>query len=100
MPVKIAEINDLPLGGRDFHYVEHTGTLYVAVSEMKIASRLDSYITNVSLKFLSYNLSSLCLGRKKKKLRRLLLLELSSFTKSKRQKMSQIVAAGSFNASG
>ena len=48
MPVKIAEINDLPLGGRDFHYVEHTGTLYVAVSEMKIASRLDSYITNVS----------------------------------------------------
>ena len=48
MPVKIAEINDLPLGARDFHYVEHTGTLYVAVSEMKIASRLDSYITNVS----------------------------------------------------
>jgi hypothetical protein len=51
MPVKIAEINDLPLGGRDFHYVEHTGTLYVAVSEMKIASRLDSYITNVSSSF-------------------------------------------------
>ena len=48
MPVKIAEINDLPLGGRDFHFVEETGTLYVAVSEMKIASRLDSYITNVS----------------------------------------------------
>ena len=51
MPVKIAEINDLPLGGRDFHYVEQTGTLYVAVSEMKIASRLDSYITNVSSSF-------------------------------------------------
>jgi hypothetical protein len=33
-------------------------------------------------------------------LRRLLLSELSSFTKLKRQKMSQIVAAGSFNASG
>lgn len=48
MPVKIAEINDLPLGGRDFHYVEHSNTLYVAVSEMKITSRLDSYITNVS----------------------------------------------------
>lgn len=47
MPVKIAEINDLPLGGRDFHFVEHLGVLFVAVSEMKIASRLDSYITNV-----------------------------------------------------
>lgn len=48
MPVKIAEINDLPLGGRDFHYHEPSGTLFVAVSEMKITSRLDSYITNVS----------------------------------------------------
>ena len=48
MPVKIAEINDLPLGGRDFHFVESLGVLFVAVSEMKIASRLDSYITNVS----------------------------------------------------
>lgn len=48
MPVKVAEINDLPLGGRDFHYVEHLNTLFVAVSEMKITSRLDSYITNVS----------------------------------------------------
>lgn len=47
MPVKIAEINDLPLGGRDFHFVEHLGVLFVAVSEMKIASRFDSYITNV-----------------------------------------------------
>lgn len=47
MPVKIAEINDLPLGGRDFHFVESLGVLFVAVSEMKIASRLDSYITNV-----------------------------------------------------
>jgi hypothetical protein len=58
MPVKIAEINDLPLGGRDFHFVEHLNILFVAVSEMKITSRLDSYITNVScfyrLKTFSY----------------------------------------------
>jgi hypothetical protein len=64
MPVKIAEINDLPLGGRDFHYVEHTGTLYVAVSEMKIASRLDSYITNVSCSYRLKNLVYDALGEK------------------------------------
>ena len=47
-PVKIAELNDLQLGGRDFELSLSKGLLFVAMSEMKITSRLDSYITNVS----------------------------------------------------
>lgn len=48
-PVKIAQINDLQLGGRDFVLVLDKGLLFVAMSEMKISTRLDSYITNVSI---------------------------------------------------
>lgn len=51
-PVKIAQINDLQLGGRDFELVLDKGLLFVAMSEMKIATRLDSYITNVIIKSL------------------------------------------------
>lgn len=47
-PVKQAEITDLQLGARDFCYVESRGFLFVAMSEMNIGNRLDSYITNVS----------------------------------------------------
>ena len=47
-PFKLAEITDLPLGARGFHFIEEKGLLFVAVSEMKIASRIDSHITNVS----------------------------------------------------
>lgn len=47
-PVKVAEVNNLALGGRDFVYVENRGLLFVAMSEMNITNRLDSYITNVS----------------------------------------------------
>jgi len=47
-PVKIAELDDLQLGGRDFELDLDRGLLFVAMSEMNIASRLDSYITNVS----------------------------------------------------
>ena len=49
-PFKIAEINNLSLGGRDFAFVEKRGLLFVAMSEMNITSRMDSYITNVSTK--------------------------------------------------
>ena len=48
-PVKVAEIADLTLGARDFVYVEHRGLLFIAMSEMNIGSRLDSYITNFSM---------------------------------------------------
>lgn len=47
-PRKIAEVNDLMQGGRDFVYIEDKGILFVAMSEMKITNRLDSYLTNVS----------------------------------------------------
>jgi hypothetical protein len=49
-PVKIAQLNDLQLGGRDFELVLDRGLLFIAMSEMKITTRLDSYITNVSRK--------------------------------------------------
>lgn len=52
-PVKIAQINDLQLGARDFVLVLDKGLLFVAMSEMNISTRLDSYITNVSLQSFS-----------------------------------------------
>ena len=48
-PVKIAELADLQLGGRDFCFCEERGALFVAMSEMNIGTRIDSYITNVSV---------------------------------------------------
>lgn len=39
----------MPLGIRDFHYLNERGLLFLALSDMKITSRLDSYLTNVSL---------------------------------------------------
>ena len=48
-PIKVAEITDLQLGGRDFCYIESRGLLFVAMSEMNIGSRLDSYITNFTM---------------------------------------------------
>mmetsp|Transcript_63140 Transcript_63140/g.87230 ORF Transcript_63140/g.87230 Transcript_63140/m.87230 type:complete len:144 (-) Transcript_63140:1257-1688(-) len=48
-PIKIAEINDLSLGGRDFVYVPKRNLMFVAMSDMNITSRLDSYITNMSM---------------------------------------------------
>lgn len=45
-PVKVAEIPDLNLGGRDFILLRQEGLLFIAQSEMNVASRLDSYLTN------------------------------------------------------
>ena len=39
----------MPLGVRDFHYVNDKAWLFVALSDMKLASRLDAYLTNVNL---------------------------------------------------
>jgi len=63
-PLKQASIGDLQLGGRDFELVLQKGFLFVAMSEMNIATRIDSYITNVSRIKLITVLSSLCLGIK------------------------------------
>lgn len=48
-PSKVGEITDLTQGGRDFVYVEEKNLIFVAMSEMKIASRMDSYLTNWSM---------------------------------------------------
>ena len=47
-PIKISEVSDLIQGGRDFVFIEERNLLFVAMSEMKITNRLDSYLTNVS----------------------------------------------------
>ena len=39
----------MQLGGRDFCYVESRGFLFVALAEMNIGNRLDSYITNFTM---------------------------------------------------
>ena len=49
-PVKVAEISDLAQGGRDFIYLPTRKLMIVAMSEMKVATRIDSYLTNVSTK--------------------------------------------------
>ena len=70
-PVKVASITDLSLGGRDFEILLQKGLLFVAMSDMKITTRLDSYITNVSaLSFMIFVCSLLCLGIQSQQLRR------------------------------
>ena len=48
-PIKVCEIEDpAELGIRDFLYLENEGIVFVALSDMKLASRLDSYMTNMN----------------------------------------------------
>lgn len=64
-PVKIAELGDLNLGGRDFLYVREEKLLFVAMSDMNITSRLDAYLTNVKLYFkVIMNLVFIPLGKR------------------------------------
>jgi hypothetical protein len=46
-PVKVTELSDLNLGGRDFIYLREEQLLFVAMSDMNITSRIDAYLTNV-----------------------------------------------------
>ena len=53
-PTKVVELKDLPMGCRDIELLWKdkeglSSMMFVAVSEMRITSRLDSYITNVSV---------------------------------------------------
>jgi len=52
---KIAMVNDFTKGVRDFIYMPQYQTCLVAVSEMNLASRVDSYFTNVSFSLISLN---------------------------------------------
>lgn len=47
-PVKLAELGDLPLGVRDFIYLTTEGILFIALSDMRITSRIDAYLTNAT----------------------------------------------------
>ena len=48
-PEKKYELTELPLGIRDFYYFNDEKIMFAACSDMNIASRVDSYITNVNL---------------------------------------------------
>jgi hypothetical protein len=100
-PVKVASITDLSLGGRDFEILLQKGLLFVAMSDMKITTRLDSYITNVSA-FSFHELcvySLLCLGIQSQQLRRFMLQSaLLLATDLKRMKMK--TQSGSSNTFG
>lgn len=63
-PVKAAEIPNLNLGGRDFVLLKEEGLLFIAESDMNVASRVDSYLTNVSSFISSEIHSSHFLGRR------------------------------------
>lgn len=46
---KIAFMQDLQKGGRDFIYLPQYQTIFVAMSDMNLATRLDSYFTNMTM---------------------------------------------------
>lgn len=48
-PNKSGEIPDLPLGVRDMIYLKYENLMFLACSDMNIASRLDAYVTNFNL---------------------------------------------------
>ena len=48
-PNIVYENNELPQGVRDFIYFEEAQILYIVCCDMKIASRIDAYVTNVNL---------------------------------------------------
>lgn len=64
-PIKIAELGDLNLGGRDFIYLEKDQYLIVAMSDMNITSRIDAYLTNVTFLYLYLVLFSVGKTRRK-----------------------------------
>jgi WD40 repeat protein len=48
-PEKLSEYTELPLGIRDLIYMKYENIMFIACSDMNIASRLDAYLTNVNL---------------------------------------------------
>ena len=48
-PTIVYENNELPQGIRDFFYFEEARLLFIVCCDMKIASRIDAYVTNVNL---------------------------------------------------
>ena len=48
-PTIVYENSELPQGIRDFIFFEEANIMYIVCCDMKIASRLDAYVTNVNL---------------------------------------------------
>jgi len=48
-PKLIFDMANFVLGVRDFHYEPSRGILLVIISEMSIATRVDSYLTNMKM---------------------------------------------------
>ena len=48
-PTIIYENNELPQGIRDFYFYEEASIIFIVCCDMKIASRIDAYVTNVNL---------------------------------------------------
>eukprot|EP01016_Furgasonia_blochmanni_P016033 TRINITY_DN1907_c0_g2_i1.p1 TRINITY_DN1907_c0_g2~~TRINITY_DN1907_c0_g2_i1.p1 ORF type:complete len:431 (-),score=134.84 TRINITY_DN1907_c0_g2_i1:297-1589(-) len=49
-PAKLLlDMSSFSLGIRDFHYEDDKGLLFVGISDMNVASRVDSYLTNMKL---------------------------------------------------
>jgi hypothetical protein len=47
-PTCISTLDDLPLGVRDFQYISEDSILFITLGEMKVTSRIDAYLTNVT----------------------------------------------------
>ena len=61
-PEKKYELTELPLGIRDFYFFHEENIMFAACSDMNIASRVDSYITNVNLPWEKTNGEHLTVG--------------------------------------
>ena len=48
-PSVVYENTELPQGVRDFFFFEEANIMYIVCCDMKIASRIDAYVTNVNL---------------------------------------------------
>ena len=48
-PSIVYENNELPQGVRDFIFFEEASIIYIVCCDMKIANRIDAYVTNVNL---------------------------------------------------
>ena len=99
-PIKVCELSELNLGGRDFIYLEEEGIMFVAMSDMNITSRIDAYLTNVIISNFLNIFSSTFHGKRRmakqlNKTRTMSLLELWSFSKSQRTRMvSNLIECG------
>ena len=48
-PKLIYDMANFVLGVRDFHYEPSRGIMFVVISEMSVATRMDSYLTNMKM---------------------------------------------------